>query len=250
MFQSNFLLFRQSPDTDINSYLWSLDQINSITTGESSIGDTNKQISRKSEIDFFSNQLNKFSKSQSSKNTTTKHHSITPSIQNLCKNLDDDLSKLLNDIEFSTSTDSSGVKISSEKLNDDLKNFNEYFQSNLELFCDNLCKSIRDLVENLRGNSIKSNCDMQKILLLCRFAHALPNNSFYIKTCFSNFSNQQIKSKQPLPENSPLTNILKKKQMLNEQKVCLTVIFHVIFLKLFQILKSRVLQTMKIGKNS
>jgi hypothetical protein len=151
----------------------------------------------------------------------------------LCKNLDDDLSKLLNDIEVSTSTNSSGGNISNEKLSDDFKNFNEYFQSNLDLFCNNLCKSIRDLVENLRGNSIKSSYDMQKILLLCRFAHALPYNSFYIKTCFSNFSNQQLKSKQPITENSPLTNILKKKQMFNEQKVCLAVIIHVIFLKIF-----------------
>ena len=154
---------------------------------------------------------------------------ITPAVQKLCKNLDDDLSKLLNDIEFSTNTDSNASKISGEQLNDDLKNFNEYLQLNLELFCGNLCKSIGDLVETLKENSRSSfnsnnpNYDMQKILLICRFAHALPKNSSYIKICFINLSNQQnqqqLKSKAISTENSILNNLLKKKQVLNEQKV-------------------------------
>jgi hypothetical protein len=150
---------------------------------------------------------------------------ITPAIQKLCKTLDDDLSKLLNDIEFTTSTDSN--KISSEQQNDDLKIFNEYLQSNLELFCGNLCQSIGDLVKNLKEsnmNSTNSNLSMQKILLICRFVHALPNNSLYIKICFTNLinqQNQQLKSKSFAVENTSLNNLLKKKQILNEQKVCI-----------------------------
>ncbi len=212
---------RQSAEIDVNSYLWSLDQFNSLNMGEVFLDEATKNSSKKSEIDFFSNQFNKFSRNQSGKNMTAKP--ITPAIQKLCKTLDDDLSKLLNDIEFTTSTDSN--KISSDQQNDDLKIFNEYLQSNLELFCGNLCQSIGDLVKNLREsnmNSTNSNLSMQKILLICRFVHALPNNSFYIKICFTNLinqQNQQLKSKSLAVENTTLNNLLKKKQILNEQKV-------------------------------
>ncbi len=91
-----------------------------------------------STFDFFSNQsTNKLSKFLSLNKQTSKQYTTTPVIQKLCKILDDDLNRLLNDIELSTSTESSAVSNliktnHSNILNEDLKYFSEYLQSNLK----------------------------------------------------------------------------------------------------------------------
>ena len=219
------LYFRQSFETDINSYLWSLDQFNSLSTTDNYQDDTNKQSVKKSEIDFFSSQFIRVSRTQANKSASSKQHFITPVVQRLCKYLDEDLSKLLNDIEYVANGESNARKTSTEQQNDDLKNFNEYLQSNLELFCERTCSSLGDLVDNLKLNSTNSKfegqtilcLDMQRILLICRFAHALPNNTFYLRACYSNLVQQQH-NKSLQNESSMLSNILKKKQ-INEQKV-------------------------------
>ena len=187
------------------------------------MSDESKQNANKADIDFFSNQFsNKTRSIQTSRITAPKQHAITPAIHKLCKHLDDDLSKLLSDIEFSTNTTESSVnRASTEQQMDELRIFGEYLQTNLELFCDNVCKSLGDLIYGLRNelDSATVGLRIKKILLICRFAHALPNSCTHLKVCFSNLIQQR---NQPLSGKTTSTDplmssLLKKKQ--NEQKV-------------------------------
>jgi uncharacterized FlaG/YvyC family protein len=226
-------MIRQSPETDINSYLWSLDQFSSLNS--SSLA--NKNIGN-ADIDFFSNQLNKTSKNvrPAQKSSILKQHLITPAIQKLCKYLDDDLSKLLNDIEYSTSSEQ-GKPVTDPKieavLNNDIKNFYDYLQTNLESFCENVCKSLSGMVDTLTKKNKTSNKDLaysidsdwetKKILLICRLAHALPNNCPHFRILFNNIIYQRQlqsnKSATPAIDNSPINSLLKKKQPVADQKV-------------------------------
>ena len=220
-----------SSDLDINGYLWSSDIANILNAGSASASQEKQQIN------FFSNQTSKFGRlnnffssgrSNGLNNFSAKQHT-TPSIQKLCRQLDDDLAKLLSDIEFSTSTNLSNENSSSSNsesssdllnianiLNVDLKNFNEYLQESLLLFGNNMCTSLSDLIEKLntgatQSNLIKeetvenrkfsinqvfdSNLNVKRILLICRLAHAIPFNCSSFKMCFINL-NQQLAQQQ------------------------------------------------------
>ena len=65
---------------------------------------------------------------------------------NLCKLLDDELSRLLNDIEFSTNE--SKNQPNDSILSEDLRHFNEYLLANLQTFSQNLCDSLSNLINN------------------------------------------------------------------------------------------------------
>lgn len=124
--------------------------------------------SNRSVIDFFGSSSAKLSRQLASKglNMALKQHATTPAIQKLCRFLDEDLNRLLNDIEFSTSMSNSATLPDTNILNDDFKYFNEYLQANLELFNDNLCKSLTNLIESLKKeqdeNKNEQNINMKK----------------------------------------------------------------------------------------
>lgn len=230
--------YRSSAEIDINSYLWSLDQFN--------INDSNKgQVT----FDFFSNQsTNKLSKFLTLNKQTSKQYTTTPVIQRLCKILDDDLNRLLNDIEMSTSSESTSVSNliktnHSNILNEDLKYFSEYLQSNLKLFSQKLYNSLKELINSLE-TKLKNNDEnsdafnslvVKKILLLCRFSYALPNNCPHFKLCFNNLYNQFLQQRQLNVDQSTPTKpfdsaqLVKKKLALIEQKVKIIHIINIVF---------------------
>jgi hypothetical protein len=148
------------------------------------------------------------------------------------------LNRLLNDIELSTSTDSSVISNviktnHSNILNEDFKYFSEYLQSNLKLFSQKLNNSLKESIDSLEkklkddnnDQDAFNNLEIKKILLLCRFAYALPNNCPNFKLCFSNLYNQFLQQRQisvePNASSKPFdsSQLVKKKLALIEQKV-------------------------------
>ncbi|CAF0714065.1 unnamed protein product [Brachionus calyciflorus] len=211
-----------SPETDINSFLWSFDAFNSL----------NDFSKNRSQVDFFSSHNLKLTRQSSNKNLSIgeKHlYSSTPAIQKLCRGLEDDLNKLLNDIELSTSgsytiANESNITI----LTNDFKCFNEYLQDNLDLFSENLCKSFKELITLLNTDSCIDSLNIKKILLISRLTHAMPYNCPHLKICFNNLNQQLIQQRQQVLLNSKqnlenstsalLNALTKKKQILNENK--------------------------------
>lgn len=219
---------------DINSFLWSLDAFSLINT------ESQKNNLNKTPIDFFSNPGSKFVRQNSSKNfnlPSKQQHSSTPAIQKLCKCLEEDLNRLLNDIEISTTgTFLQNNDLNISILNDDFKYFNEYLQDNLHLFSESLFKSFTELIESLNVDNKSSDTttefgfslSIKKILLICRLAHALPYNCPHLKICFNNLNQQLIQQRQQLLSNSKssensansiISSIAKKKAALQETKV-------------------------------
>lgn len=224
----SFFFYRFSPETDINSFLWSFDNLN----------DKNK-----AQIDFFSGHSFKLTR-QGSRNSglgDKQQYLSTPAIQKLCRILEEDLNKLLNDIEVSTSgsyTVASEANISI--LTNDFKCFNEYLQDNLELFSENLCKSFQELIDSLYGSNDSSmnSLSTKKILLISRLTHALPYNCPHLKICFNNLNQQLIQQRQQIllsskqnlesSTNALLSALSKKKQTLTENKVSLSSEFEIL----------------------
>ncbi len=106
------------------------------------------------------------------------------------------------------------MKLFSQKLNNSLK---EQLNS--------LEKNIKNDADNNINNDPFSNLEIKKILLLCRFAYALPNNCPHFKLCFNNLHNQFLQKRQSTIESSTPTKpfdsaqSVKKKLALIEQKV-------------------------------
>jgi hypothetical protein len=221
---------RFSPEIDINAYLWSFDssQLNAFNA----FGSTTKPS-----FDFFSNSTAKSLKSANSLYTNKQSggssintNVVTPSVQKLCKCLDEDLNKLLNDIDFTTNVNSTSnnnyetsLKLTSI-VNDDLKCFNEYLNEYLQIFTESLCESIHKTIESLRESSSSiENKDFEfkekninKIVFICRFVHALPNYCLSLKYCFSSLiQHRQIQKLTPTIE----VNLSAKKPTLSEQRV-------------------------------
>jgi hypothetical protein len=134
---------------------------------------------KKLQIDFFSSSSNKnrllTPTKSNSKQLQTASDYLTPSMMNLCKLLDDELSRLLNDIEFSTNE--SKNQPNDSILSEDLRHFNEYLLANLQTFSQNLCDSLSNLInklyEELKNSSkdkndlyFYSHCNFAKIQLL------------------------------------------------------------------------------------
>ena len=191
----------------------------------------------KSNIDFISNRLaqNRLSKSSSSQ------HTITPLVRNLCKNLDEDLSHLLSDIEFTTNAaliKSGSSARMSDIISEDFDRFNEYLDVDLKHFCQSLATSLLNLIE-LQQRELNETLEndltlisssevsrvIKRILLICRFVNAVINLSCpHLKTCFNNVNQQfiqqrrsQLLSKLTDPGESAFQ--LKKKLPFSEQKV-------------------------------
>lgn len=173
---------------------------------------------KKFQIDFFSSSSNKnrllTPTKYNSKQLQTASDYLTPSMMNLCKLLDDELSRLLSDIEFSTNE--SKNQPNDSILSDDLRHFNEYLLANLQTFSQNLCDSLSNLInklyEELKNNSKDQNPQSQirKILFICRFAHALPKSSSNLYFCFNTLELNQNKPK--------LDSLLTKKRIIQADK--------------------------------
>jgi hypothetical protein len=180
----------------------------------------------KANIDFFSNKT--LSHQNKALYSNSNQHTTTPSIKQLCKNLDDDLNKLMNDIEFTTNSTNFTLNNSVNLIiNDDLDKFNEYLEVNLKQFGTNISTSLVQIIEDLKAEDINDDLRYKKILFICRFSHALVNLVCpSLKLFFTNINlnqsrkNQVINSKIIIDQTESNTNIsLKKKQILNESKV-------------------------------
>lgn len=218
--------------------MWSFDAFNLINSDTLSNG---SKSNHRSQIDFFANQNSRLVRQSSYKNLQfglRQQYSSTPVIQKLCKCIEEELIRILGDIELSTTGSLlSNTEANISILNDDFKYFNEYLQDNLQLFSENLCNSLTQLIDSLNTEEpIKPIVDnsgfdldikIKKILLICRLAHALPYNCPHLKICFNNLNQQFIQQRQQLLANSKdsaNTNLLlsllnKKKQLTTETKV-------------------------------
>jgi len=173
---------------------------------------------KKTQIDFFSSSSNKSrlltSTKSFGKHLQTADDYLTPSMMNLCKLLDDELSRLLNDIEFSTNE--SKNQPNDSILSEDLRHFNEYLLANLQTFSQNLCDSLSNLISKLYEelkNSPKERNDqsqIRKILFICRLAHALPKSSSNLYHCFNTLELNQNKPK--------LDTLVTKKRIIQADK--------------------------------
>lgn len=181
--------------------------------------------SKANTIDFIANQSNKTFETKNA----LGQHTITPVIQKLCKQLDENMLRLLNDIEFTTnlSLNNNSIPVNqiAEIINEDFKCFNEYLQANLQIFSDNLYKSLTYLINNLKSDE-NNDLNIKKILLICRFASALSNFCPNLKMCFSNLNQQYMAQRQLNSKTgslndlfSPQLNNLLKKKILSDQKV-------------------------------
>ena len=216
-----------TPDADINAFIWSMEN-NQFTFNSGN----------KSNIDFISNRLaqNRLLKSSSSQ------HTITPLVRNLCKNLDDDLSHLLSDIEFNSNaallTKSVSLARMSDVISEDFDRFNEYLHVDLKQFCQRLSSSLLNLIESQQQvlnetlghdltliSSPGVNLIIKRILLICRFVNAVINLSCpHLKACFNNVNQQFIQQRRSqlvskLADPGESTFQLKKKLPFSEQKV-------------------------------
>lgn len=205
-------------ESDINAYLWSADITSILNLGSG--GNSNSTL-----VNFFSTSQTSRLRFSGGKNSVTKQHT-TPWIQNLCKQLDEDLNKLLSDIEYSTSSDGSTDLV---VLNTDAKNFNEYLQESLLHFADQLGDSLLGIIERFKSSDEESSSSrILKILFTCRLAHALPYNCSSLKQCFMSSSQQAIMQQRQLAARMSQTDImsptsLTKKIMPNSEKVSLHV---------------------------
>lgn len=181
----------------------------------------------KEQIDFFSNHSLKLHRNN--KNLHQKLiYSSTPLVKDLCLSLEDEVNKILNDIEISTS----GSHVMSTEatvaiLTNDFKRFNEYLQDNLDHFSESLFDSLFKMINEIN----ESDCErkIKKILFICRLVHCLPHNCSHLKICFNNLNQQLIQQRQQIllsskqnleSSTSALLNALnKRKQALLENKV-------------------------------
>ena len=196
---------------DINSYVWSFEssQLSSFNSSSGKIGERKPEKSDSS-IDFFTNQssrMQRFNTQKALNKTYLKQYGVSPAIQALCKCLDEDLSKLLSDIEFSTNLNSANVTNSASEyinvLNEDFKLFNEYLQECLASFGAELSSLLKNQIESLKqgyanSTSTPKNIHMIKILLLCRLVHALPNFCPNLKISYNNINLQMISQREQL----------------------------------------------------
>jgi hypothetical protein len=176
------------------------------------------QNNKKFQIDFFSSSTNKnrllTPTKSNSKQLQNANDYLTPSMMNLCKLLDDELSRLLNDIEFSTNE--SKNQSNDSILSDDLRHFNEYLLANLKSFSQTLCDSLNNLInklyQELKNESTDQNVQfhIRKILFICRLAHALPKSSSNLFYCFNTFELNQNKPK--------IESLLSKKRLIQTDK--------------------------------
>lgn len=181
----------------------------------------------RAQIDFFSSHSLKLQRNGKNLNERLIYSS-TPIIKKLCSSLEEDVNKILSDIEISTSgsyvmSTESNVTI----LTNDFKRFNEYLQDNLDHFSDNVLSSLVKLIDELSES--KSEQHIKKILLVCRLAHALPHNCPHLKICFNNLNQQLIQQRQQIMISSRqnvetstsalLSALNKRKQALLENKV-------------------------------
>lgn len=110
-----------------------------------------------------------------------QHAITTPSVQKLCKQFDDDLAKLLNDIEFNSTSQAD----SESSEDDDIALKNSHLKENLTAFTTNMYESFLDLFTNTLKKSIGDDeATIKKILFVCRLIHALPYTCPNLKACF------------------------------------------------------------------
>lgn len=142
--------------------------------------------------------------------------------------LEDDVNKILNDIEISTSgSHAMSTEATVAILTNDFKRFNEYLQDNLDQFTENLFESLLKMINEI--NESESEKRIKKILFICRLAHALPHNCSHLKICFNNLNQQLIQQRQQILLSSKqnaesstsalLSALNKRKQALLENKV-------------------------------
>lgn len=208
------------PETDINSYIWSLE--NSQLTSNISSQKNTKQKS----FDLLLSRS--FSSSQLKATGNINQHNVTPAIKDLCKQLDDELEYLLEDIEHTTKW-SVKNRIPNMKsiITEDFDRCNDYLEQSLKEFSRTVCQSLTGLIETLSGQEGEKE-RIKKILLICRFTNALVNfSSPNLKATFNNVNQQVMKQRKiqleaKLSDTNDLMQMLsaaKKKSMLAEQKV-------------------------------
>jgi hypothetical protein len=185
-------------------------------------------------------------------NYSTKQHT-TPSIAKLCRQLDEDLARLIGDIEFSTSSSLNDQQSSSSSpdfniatiLSVDLNNFNDYLQESLLSFGNNMCGSLMGLIEKLNSGetvgipsssgrkfslteTLDLNLNVKQILLICRLAHAIPFNCPSLKLCFINLNQQLVQQQrqqlmrlnsQETAQNNSVVSSYRKTTQQTDQKV-------------------------------
>jgi hypothetical protein len=178
-------------EIDINTYLWSLDnsQLNDITSSLNGLDNNNK-------IPFGSRR-------------TKTNSSITPSIQRLCKILDDDLSHLLIDIDSITA-----------KSNDS-NIFNDYLKMSLDMFCNKLCDHLNETIKKQTVNidNTEPSIVISKILLICRFIFSMPGQCSSLRGCFMNIHNfEQQKDHQNQANHKKSLIIFNESKVLNNEK--------------------------------
>ena len=184
-------------EIDLNSYLWSFDSAQPNCAAEI------KANAEKAEnvIDFFSSHRS--SSSSDSNRHMLKQYGASPVIQMICQCLDNDLSRIIDDIEFSTALNANSISSLSYVtiLNDDFKHFNEYLHAHLLAFSDNVCRLLNEQAnactsEYERG--ARQENSVNKMLLICRLAYSLPKFSHNLKLCFNNSNLQLINQRQQL----------------------------------------------------
>jgi len=191
--------------------MWSLDK----NLFGSKFNSTNSFV-----IDFITSQSNK---SSASNKNCTNQHIVTPLVQKLCKILDDDLSNLLNDIEYTANLTLNSNSVYFNQIADiiaeDLKCFNDYLQTNLRTFNENMHESLISLINDLNEkNDINI---IKKILFMCRFTNALTNYCPNLKLCFNNINHQSVMQRQmsnkQISSNDLLNNLIKKKSIFDQK---------------------------------
>lgn len=123
--------------------------------------------------------------------STLKQYSTTPSVQKLCKQFDEDLGKLLSDIEFGSMDQATG----SDNNDADAAMKSGHLKENLFSFSKNISGSLLEFVNNLSSTMTNKNDDdtmsrIRKILFVCRLAHALPYTCPNLRACFSTLNDK------------------------------------------------------------
>lgn len=220
-----------SPESDINSYLWSLDLFNqtneatadNVTNGSNA--NNNPAATPKNQFEFFPTSRSSARLAGGAAkqlNIVLKQYSSTPSIQKLCKSLDDDLGKLLADIEYGSFVDetNTGPDSPNEQFTNNLKD-------NLTSFAQAVYESLLELVNKLKQtisddhdkhHSLSDN--IGKILFICRLVHAMPHNCDNLKACFANSSrsrNQKGSDNVTLAKKTSKQSLVDSKVMRKKQ---------------------------------
>ncbi len=152
----------KSEETNINSYLW---------CGPGTADDYQVEIT-----ELFSSNADK---KKNDRLITYKTKAITPALQKLYKCLDDDLNKLIQDIDESLK-DTTHVQHQNDAHSTHHRQINQYLQVNSALFIDKIMASFQSFIGQLEEQSNKavddstSTVDVTKLILIARFAHALP----------------------------------------------------------------------------